>query len=496
MKKIYNKKEKGIASTVGTIFALMIFTALLGMFMTQVVPVTMKENEAQHDTDVLSQFAQLRSTVDILSLTKNTNYTAYTPIKLGADGIPFFASPTYGELSLYPSQANSNYQMDMQFQDKFGNVIYRNASGSLQFIAPNKYYVPEIFEFANGALMRYNFQTNTSVFPINPNVRFEQVSLGYAINCTNNRKVTVSNDNSLDVTGPITVEAWVYIHSIKSQSFVSKSGNYVLWMTSTGKIRFADSTGHGVTTNASLPNTYLNRWIFIAGVFDGKEGDTITTSNTHIYINGVEAPSTPNGNWAPSDLTKDLLIGSGLDGMIDEVRILNRALDAGDIENDYLAGFHFPNRYGIVGWYHFDTGSGTTAVDSSQYHNNGTLSNANMWVPITGVNVYSTLQNIFGNPDSITGTETRSISISLEGVSTATYDIGGTLNITVVDSYSYSKSLTLNFTKYWISYLMDSLNATGLKEGVDYTVTGNVIHIAYVENANINMIYLSMGIER
>ncbi|NPA75005.1 MAG: LamG domain-containing protein [Euryarchaeota archaeon] len=497
MKRIYNKKEEGIASTVGTIFALMIFTALLGMFMTQVVPVTMKQNEAEHDIQVLSQFAQMRSMIDILSLTRNTNYTAYVPIKLGADGIPFFASPTYGQLSLYPSQINPNYQMDLQFLDKFGNNIYRNASGSIQFIAPNKYYVPEIFEYANGGIMRYNFQTKNSVFPVTPSIRFENVALGYALNFTGTDTATVITEtSSLSITGPITIESWIYLRSLNDQTFLVNPGQYKLEL-SGGTITFTDDNGDGVSTYA-LSTSNLNKWLFVAAVFDGKKGDTLSSSNIQIYINGNPAVSVwPTSEvWSPAaSPTGNLQLGT-MDGMLDEVRVLYQALDQNEVESDYLAGHHFPTRYATAAWYHLDEGTGTLANDSSGNNNTLTLTSSNMWVALTGVNVYATLQNLFGNPGSITGTETRSIGISLEGISTETYSIGGTLNITFKDYYAYTQSFALNFTGYWLNYTVSMLNSAGLKLGTDYTITGDVIHIAYVNQATVNMVYLGISIER
>ena len=175
MKKI-PRKEEGIASTVGTIFALMIFTSLLSMFMIQVVPVQIKENEAEHDMQVLSQLSQLRSIVDILTITKNTNYTAYVPIKLGAPGVPVVASPTYGQLSIYPAGINSTYNMTVSFVDKYSNSISIRSQGSIQFTAPNRYYVPETFSYENGAIIRYNFYAKNAIMPIKPNIKFENSS--------------------------------------------------------------------------------------------------------------------------------------------------------------------------------------------------------------------------------------------------------------------------------------------------------------------------------
>ncbi len=504
MKKIY-EKEEGIASTVGTIFALMIFTSLLGMFMTQVVPVTMKENEAQHDQEVISQLSTLRSMVDLLTLTKDTNYTAYVPIKLGADGIPFFASPTYGQLGLYPFIPNgsTSHMLSFKFTDKYGNVIWANSSGSLQFVAPNKYYDSEIFEYADGAIMRYNYMSNASIFAINPNLKFESQDLGYALNFSGDTSayVSVPDSSSLDVTGPVTIEFWAYIKEKAQQTFVIHNKYYTVWMHSNGAIRFADTFGDYVDT-APLPSSDYNRWIHIAAVFSGHTGDPVNKNNTQIYINGKPAGISWGGTWrAGSTTATELYIGkNGYDGYMDELRILNRALTQDDILSDYYAGHYYPTRRGTVAWYHFDEGNahaGSVVIDSSGNGNNGTVNSDGVSsIKIDGVNVGATLQNIFGTPDVISGTDTRSIGVSLQGVYSQSYNIGGSLNITVKDYYKYVTSYSLNFTKCWISAITDMLNQTGLSYGVDYTVRGNTITIYYVNNADLNMVYLIMNIER
>ena len=184
MKKVHGNYEEGIASTVGTIFALMIFTALLSMFIVQVVPVQIKQNEAEHDMAVLSQFSQMRSMVDMMVLTKDTSYTAYVPIKLGANGVAIVSSPTYGQLSFFPTGQNSTFRMGVEFTDAYGNDIYENSSGSLQFIAPNRYYVPEAFSYENGAILRYNFDSKNALVVVKPSFKVEPMGSGVNLSFT------------------------------------------------------------------------------------------------------------------------------------------------------------------------------------------------------------------------------------------------------------------------------------------------------------------------
>ncbi len=223
MRKI-RRKEEGIASTVGTIFALMIFTSLLSMFMIQVVPVQIKENEAEHDMQVLSQLSQLRSIVDILTITKNTNYTAYVPIKLGAPGVPVVASPTYGQLSVYPAGINSTYNMTVSFVDKYSNSIALHSQGSIQFTAPNRYYVPETFSYENGAIIRYNFHAKNAIMPIKPNIKFENSSR-YA-----NISMTLENiyGPPKTITGVETRSLGITLQGVYTQTYFLGGGNITI----------------------------------------------------------------------------------------------------------------------------------------------------------------------------------------------------------------------------------------------------------------------------
>jgi hypothetical protein len=114
-------------------------------------------------------------------------------------------------------------------------------------------------------------------------------------------------------------------------------------------------------------------WFHVAGTYDGA-------NKTHAFINGVEIGTgfTVSGPLAtPTNMP--LYVGSGtlrsyFTGSIDEVRIWNVARTATQIAQD----MHFRlvgNEPGLVGYYRFDEGSGTTARDATSRGNNGTLTN-------------------------------------------------------------------------------------------------------------------------
>lgn len=105
-------------------------------------------------------------------------------------------------------------------------------------------------------------------------------------------------------------------------------------------------------------------------------------SNTlRLYVDGVEVASIKNdvGSWPNIDNTQDLIIGSDngnsypFDGLIDEVRIYNRALSPLEAEKLYQWS---PDP---ISYWSFEEGSGSTTTDLSGGGNDLTLYNNPTW---------------------------------------------------------------------------------------------------------------------
>ena len=71
-----------------------------------------------------------------------------------------------------------------------------------------------------------------------------------------------------------------------------------------------------------------NKWHLLTGVY--------SASKTQIYLDGVLRDSEPSGTFTPN--LGPLQIGSAKAGIIDDVRIYDRALTAGEVQQLYLAG--------------------------------------------------------------------------------------------------------------------------------------------------------------
>jgi hypothetical protein len=153
--------DEGVASTVGTIMALMVFLAFLSMFTNQYIPVWMEENESTHMIVAYGQLSNLKQAIDLQILAGTLQGTSpvsiYTPITMGANGIPVFASPTAGFLGAYNHRSYNN----VSFSFSVGTAVIDHRSpqpgstlgGTIILECPNRYYVPQTLAYENDAII-------------------------------------------------------------------------------------------------------------------------------------------------------------------------------------------------------------------------------------------------------------------------------------------------------------------------------------------------------
>ncbi|MDD1743735.1 MAG: hypothetical protein LUO85_03825 [Methanomassiliicoccales archaeon] len=153
------RDEEGVASTVGTIMALLVFLTFLTLFTNSYVPVWMIDNERSHMSQAMDQFGGIKGKVDDLvvmaEVTGRTDLNMYGPVTLGANGIPVFASPTAGQLIYSPyGVGNSTVALNFTYSLN-GKTLGLNdqSGGMLQLYAPNRYYVQQWVAYENGAII-------------------------------------------------------------------------------------------------------------------------------------------------------------------------------------------------------------------------------------------------------------------------------------------------------------------------------------------------------
>ena len=154
-----------------------------------------------------------------------------------------------------------------------------------------------------------------------------------------NDLVTIADAASLDLTTGMTLEAWVRPTTLSGwRTVVIKEVNgglvYALYAHDDAPrpAAYARIAGKSLTDTtggpASLP---LNTWTHLAATYDG--------TTLRLYVNGVQTGSRPAsgsiaGSSSPLKIGGNAVWGEYFAGLIDEVRIYNRALDASAIQAD------------------------------------------------------------------------------------------------------------------------------------------------------------------
>jgi hypothetical protein len=176
----------------------------------------------------------------------------------------------------------------------------------------------------------------------------------------------------------LTITLWFYRTSYPQYDnvLVSKQvypgwAEYQLDLINTGDLEFKtwDSGYNAVIGSVSVPDA--NEWYHVAYVMNGTQWD--------FYVNGMlENSGTTSYDLyiSNSNLTIGKDVGAAaFNGTIDEVKVYDRTLSAGEVWAEYT----HPNT-GSVGYWKFDEGTGTTAYDSSGNNNHGSLVNGPSWV--------------------------------------------------------------------------------------------------------------------
>jgi hypothetical protein len=156
VRRFLRRDREGVASTIGTMMALLIFLTLFTMFTNSYLPLWMKDNERQHMTNVMDQMGTLKGKIEIqenlVLISGQTSLPMYQTVQLGASGVPVFVSPTVGILSLMPS-GTMNIGMWVTYGTANSSLWTEKVGGMVQLYAPNRYYVPQWIAYENNGIL-------------------------------------------------------------------------------------------------------------------------------------------------------------------------------------------------------------------------------------------------------------------------------------------------------------------------------------------------------
>ncbi len=217
--------------------------------------------------------------------------------------------------------------------------------------------------------------------------------------------IRAPNDSSLQFgEGSFTVEAWIYPKEpdestarIINNRGTGTGGSYAGWQLKigdtgncdTGKWCFYDSSIDDANSNykscdACGSNYDLEEWHHVAMVYESD-------SEIRYYVNGNLDSTVSVGSYGSISNSLPTALGAGISsngvegsrsqefkGLIDEVRLWDDVRTATEIKQNFkkiLEG----DEANLVAYWRLDDGSGTSAADSSNNTNTGTLNNSPTW---------------------------------------------------------------------------------------------------------------------
>jgi len=299
----------------------------------------------------------------------------------------------------------------------------------------------------------YNVYAETSI-SIPGALEFDGVS-GYTSIGTDNRNITTK----------ISMETWVKTTSTVAKLYISKytggMGVYMM-MDANGKVSIIGRDGVG-PKNSGISATAINdnQWHHIVGTVN------VTTGDWKIYVDGVDETPNPNqgagitlASTSPFYIGANSITAAVFDGIIDKAVIWNIELSAATIASN-INGCFSEYTPGVVGYFDFDEGAGTTIIDKSG-NGNGSLVSMNPstdWV--AGVN---------NCPTSICDlqmTQTATVTIS------PSYNLSETISVCSGENYTFPDGFTANNITSSISHTSNMITSISCDSIISTTVNVN-----------------------
>ena len=230
-------------------------------------------------------------------------------------------------------------------------------------------------------------------------------------------RVDIPNSASLQLTTGMTLEAWVNPTTVtqKWRDVIYKGNdNYYLAATSSsaGKPAGAATVGGANTKALGAGPLTVGTWTHLAATYDGT-AVRLYVNGTQVGTKAVTGSITTSTN--PLQIGGDSIYGQFFSGTIDEVRVYNTALDAGQITTDMATpiGSGGSSDTQAPTWSSSSPLS-ATAASSSQINLSWTAANDNVGVTSyriercqgTGCSTFTQIGTLTGNPPATTYPDT------------------------------------------------------------------------------------------
>jgi len=248
------------------------------------------------------------------------------------------------------------------------NNLYEQSNSST-LIIPYTYYAPNsnisFFIRASDALIPQRMNVSivtTNLGTINGTTWVNGIS-GKALSFNGfDSQAVIKSSATFDFKQAMTVEAWVKCNIIDSweqasvvSDFIQEQHNWKIGLTKSGSIRFDIYSNQTNSCSVYGGGLIVNKWYHITGTYDG--------TYIRIFLDGVliaekEWSFTLDYNSRKINIGFEPVNIRHFNGIIDEVRLYNRAIS--EVEIAYSYSNKIPlNNSGLVAWWRMDEGAGT-----------------------------------------------------------------------------------------------------------------------------------------
>jgi hypothetical protein len=249
----------------------------------------------------------------------------YTWTITGPDGSTF-ATLTGAQASFTPPD-DGNYGVSLIVTDKAGGTA----------VAPAPAGVISWWRGEGNAIDALGTNNGTLV----GGVTFATGKVGQAFNFNGTSQVQVHDAPSLDLTGGVTVAAWVNPATLAFPNGLgavlvkgtASAQNYGLYVRADGGVRLAYTTtgGQDFLLDLPFPVVPVGQWTYLAAVIDPNGFMGVYVNGGLALSSGTPSPPVPNAD----PLVIGLSDGFGFQGLIDEPQVFNRALTQQEILTAY-----------------------------------------------------------------------------------------------------------------------------------------------------------------
>lgn len=293
----------------------------------------------------------------------------------------------------------------------------------------------------------------------------------------NSQYITVPHSASINLTSSFTMEVWVN-YSGKNATIVDK-GNYdFLWQLN------ANADINGNTNQMGFFSLSTGTWSYSSGAVPQNTWThvaiTLNAGTLTFYTNGVAsgtASVTIGQDNQPMNIGRQqptYCVCNHFNGTMDELRMWNIVRTPAEILTNMNATVP-TNSVGLVAYYKFDEGTGTTTADASGNGNNGTFINNPTWqVPST-----SPVNQIVWSPG---GATTSTLTVTTTGTYTATITNGfGCNSSTSITINAGSNASLVNLTSPTDDYSSNNILKTASSVNGKIVATNKVTGTAKVD---------------